>query len=114
MTARQIIAKIKECGWLVLTNDNCVHVGLPAYREDLLEELKANKEQVRAILLKRQNAKRKRKAPAFGPEPAQAVSSWRVAAAVNIRIRTCTKRRRRSRTPSRWPATRSSNICGNR
>lgn len=73
MIARQIIAKIKECGWLVLTNDNRIHVDLPAGREDLLTELRANKEQVRAILLKRQNAKRKRKAPAFGPEPPQPI-----------------------------------------
>jgi hypothetical protein len=69
MTPRQLIKEAQRLGWLILQDSGKVLVELPKGHRELLEELKANKEQVRAILLKHKNTGRKRKKAKPAPDP---------------------------------------------
>ena len=68
MTPEQLIAMVDEVhGILRLTEDDRIHFELPASCAQLAGELRAQKEQVRAILRDRRNVVRPRKAPRQAP-----------------------------------------------
>lgn len=70
MTPEQLIAMVDEAhGILRLKEGGCIHLELPAICAQLAAELRAQKEQVRAILRDRQNAARPRWAPRQAPTP---------------------------------------------
>ena len=61
MTPYQIIREVRKHGWLLLMGNGRLHVELPAGHKELLAELKTQKERVRAVLVARQDAKKKQK-----------------------------------------------------
>ena len=70
MTPEQLIAMVDEVhGILRLTQYDRIHFELPASCALLAAELRAQKEQIRAILRDRQNAARPRRAPQQAPTP---------------------------------------------
>jgi hypothetical protein len=74
VTPYKIIREARKHGWLLLTADGRLHVELPAGHEELLAELRAQKEKVRTVLARR-DAKGKRKTrPQTPPPPGEPVS----------------------------------------
>jgi hypothetical protein len=72
MTPERLIAMVDEVhGILRLKKDGRIHLELPASCAQLAAELRAQKEQIRAILRDRENAARPRKAPRQAPAPQQ-------------------------------------------
>lgn len=70
MTPERLIAMVDEVhGILRLKEDGRIHLELPASCAQLAAELRAQKEQIRAILRDRENATRPRKAPRRAPAP---------------------------------------------
>ena len=69
MTPYQIIHEVRKYGWLLLMGNGRLHVELPGGHKELLAELKTQKERVRAVLVARENAKKKRKALRLAAPP---------------------------------------------
>ena len=74
MTPERLIAMVDEVrGIITLRQDGRIHVELPGHCSELAAELRAHKEQIRAVLRDRQNASRPRTAPHQAPAPRRAV-----------------------------------------
>jgi hypothetical protein len=69
VTPYEIIHEVRKHGWLLLMGNGRLHVELPAGHKELLAELKTQKERVRAVLVARQDAKKKQKALRPAPPP---------------------------------------------
>jgi len=69
VTPYQIIHEVRKYGWLLLMGNGRLHVELPGGHKELLAELKTQKERVRAVLVARENAKKKRKALRLAAPP---------------------------------------------